>query len=445
MKRIVTGFLLAFFAIGAQAQMPITHSVQKQVNQAPPVTIQAQSASGAIGSLSNSKNEESTLSPEAFKTEGVSYLQDTTNGNWWIYTPVLSTPADSFEYFRGGSALYLQIEDTIGPLDFSYGNSLGQLIDTTAFDTMYYRIMGLRVTPPTDLGAGVIHLDSANITFFPEALDPADEIQVWAVQVEDAGQSNLPFPAIVSATPIAKATIKASDVTLQQVNSLTVSFAGKSLTSPSEKNQIAIVAFVDGPNFPSDTVGYLLEADVQQQLGASLVIDTDGQSMQLFGPDSTIPMRTYLLNLDAGNIVVNGVASQIGGGGRFFIDFTQVDQTGTPTGDAFEGNLAITTYFHGTALAGVSPNATDGYGLGENYPNPVSTTTDINYNLGQSGPVTLNVYNVLGQNVGTLVNSTQGMGQHTVTFNAGTLPDGMYYYKLQSGEFSATNSMVIAR
>ncbi len=152
-------------------------------------------------------------------------------------------------------------------------------------------------------------------------------------------------------------------------------------------------------------------------------------------------MRSYQQNLDDGTVL----GGYIGGGGNFFVNFAQLDPTtGQLTQSAFDGNLLLTAYFSGASSA-VNPNAQMGYGLGEVYPNPVSTTTQINYNLGVSGPVTLEVYNVLGQNVGTLVNSVQGAGAHTATFNAATLPDGMYYYKLQSGEFSATNSMVIAR
>ena len=112
--------------------------------------------------------------------------------------------------------------------------------------------------------------------------------------------------------------------------------------------------------------------------------------------------------------------------------------------------MVIIAYLHGTVAAILVSRSRilplTEYRLGTNYPNPVSTsTTEISYNLGASGPVTLEVYNVLGENVGTLVNSVQGAGEHTATFSVGALPDGMYYYKLQSGEFTATNTMVIAR
>jgi hypothetical protein len=307
--------------------------------------------------------------------------------------------------------------------------------------------MALRVSPPTDLGS-VLRLDSANIIFYPESMSANDMIRVWAVQVSD-DPGGYPFPDLISATPIAEATIPASEVTVGQMNSLTASFVsaanGKLLTTAGEKNEIAICAFVDGPDFQTDTIGYLLEADPN---GPVQSIDTDGTSSNpLLDVDGNpVQMRTYLIGLDGGNLSIAGnPPGYVGGGGSFFVSITQVDQTGTPTGQYFSGNVGITTYFHGTVSAGVNESQLSGYGLGQVYPNPVSTTADINYNLGSSGPVTLNVYNVLGQNVGTLVNSVQGTGVHTATFNAGSLPDGIYYYTLQSGEFTATNSLVIAR
>ncbi|HEX5316938.1 MAG TPA: T9SS type A sorting domain-containing protein, partial [Candidatus Kapabacteria bacterium] len=104
----------------------------------------------------------------------------------------------------------------------------------------------------------------------------------------------------------------------------------------------------------------------------------------------------------------------------------------------------LTAYISGNASA-VNPNALASNALSGNYPDPVGTQTDINYTLAQSGPVSLVVYNTLGEQVATVVNGMQGAGEHSATFNTGTLPNGAYCYKLQSGDFTATRTMIINR
>ncbi|MHC1708240.1 MAG: GEVED domain-containing protein [Bacteroidales bacterium] len=92
----------------------------------------------------------------------------------------------------------------------------------------------------------------------------------------------------------------------------------------------------------------------------------------------------------------------------------------------------------------VSLNGTDNYSL-SNFPNPFNTTTDIHYSIAKSGVVTVKVYNVLGEEVATVVNAEQKAGNYTVTFDGSTLPKGVYVYKLQVNDVTKANSMVITQ
>ena len=83
--------------------------------------------------------------------------------------------------------------------------------------------------------------------------------------------------------------------------------------------------------------------------------------------------------------------------------------------------------------------------LYQNYPNPFNPTTQISYQLPKNSFVHLVVYNSLGQEVAVLVNQLQSTGQYSVEFNAANLPSGVYIYKLQAGEFSATQKMILAK
>ncbi len=85
------------------------------------------------------------------------------------------------------------------------------------------------------------------------------------------------------------------------------------------------------------------------------------------------------------------------------------------------------------------------FSLSQNYPNPFNPSTEIKYSIPNSGFVTLKVYNMLGQEVASLVNQEQKSGNYTVNFNASQLASGVYMYKLQSGNFSLTKKMMLLK
>ncbi len=88
--------------------------------------------------------------------------------------------------------------------------------------------------------------------------------------------------------------------------------------------------------------------------------------------------------------------------------------------------------------------------LNQNYPNPFNPTTKINYNVAKTGNVKLNVYNVKGQLVKTLVNSNQNVGMHNVVWNgndnAGNkVSSGVYFYKMENAGRSEMKKMVLMK
>jgi hypothetical protein len=91
------------------------------------------------------------------------------------------------------------------------------------------------------------------------------------------------------------------------------------------------------------------------------------------------------------------------------------------------------------------PNTPNSYRLAQNYPNPFNPTTTINYQLQFSGRVTLKVYNILGKEVAALVNEEKPAGNYSVNFDAGKLSSGIYFYRLQSGNFIETKKMILLK
>jgi len=85
------------------------------------------------------------------------------------------------------------------------------------------------------------------------------------------------------------------------------------------------------------------------------------------------------------------------------------------------------------------------YDLYANYPNPFNPSTQITYQIPKNGFVSLIVYNTLGQIVKTLVERNQTMGKYNVNFNAAGLPSGVYFYRLQAGNFVSVKKMLLLR
>jgi hypothetical protein len=83
--------------------------------------------------------------------------------------------------------------------------------------------------------------------------------------------------------------------------------------------------------------------------------------------------------------------------------------------------------------------------LTQNYPNPFSGMTNIEYGIPNEEHVTLKVYNALGEEVATLVNGNVTAGTHNVTFDSSGLPGGVYFYKVSAGESILMNKMFIVR
>jgi protocatechuate 3,4-dioxygenase beta subunit len=85
------------------------------------------------------------------------------------------------------------------------------------------------------------------------------------------------------------------------------------------------------------------------------------------------------------------------------------------------------------------------FDLFQNYPNPFNPSTVISYQLPAASKVTLKVYNVLGNEVATLVNSNQNAGKYNVTFNGSGLSSGIYFYKIEAGTFTATKKLILMK
>jgi Ice-binding-like/Secretion system C-terminal sorting domain len=116
--------------------------------------------------------------------------------------------------------------------------------------------------------------------------------------------------------------------------------------------------------------------------------------------------------------------------GKYLYRLKQIDNNGQ-----FEYSKTIEVDF----------NAPKNFELSQNYPNPFNPSTTIRFNLSEAGIVKLMIFNILGQEIRTLVNEFKESGVHTINFDAGEFSSGMYIYKLEAGNFVQTRKMTLLK
>ena len=85
------------------------------------------------------------------------------------------------------------------------------------------------------------------------------------------------------------------------------------------------------------------------------------------------------------------------------------------------------------------------YALGQNYPNPFNPTTSIEYSVMNNDYVSLKVYDILGNEVGVLVNEQKEIGNYSVKFDASNLTSGVYIYRIKARNFIESRKMVLIK
>jgi Peptidase family C25/Secretion system C-terminal sorting domain len=105
----------------------------------------------------------------------------------------------------------------------------------------------------------------------------------------------------------------------------------------------------------------------------------------------------------------------------------------------------ILRYSTVTSVKQENQSANLNYALEQNYPNPFNPVTTIEYELPARSFMTLKIYNLLGQVVKTLISGIENSGKHQVKFDAANLPSGVYFYRIEAGNFVQTKKLILLK
>lgn len=168
-----------------------------------------------------------------------------------------------------------------------------------------------------------------------------------------------------------------------------------------------------------------------------------------------VPAADYTIDLTpagVSDVVASFIAPLEGAGGAALGVLASgfFDPAGNNDGPAF-GLLAVfvdgTTVLLPAATTNSEPvvDLPNTFRLEQNYPNPFNPVTQIEFSLPETANVTLEVFNIQGQRVATLVDGNREAGVHTVSFDAVNLASGVYLYRIQAGDFTKVNKMMLVK
>lgn len=188
----------------------------------------------------------------------------------------------------------------------------------------------------------------------------------------------------------------------------------------------ATVELASGGEFPL-SIGYAADGDVKLSVSINGSVERKNFT---FPSSSTFTETGFNNTFNSGTNTIRVFVDKGPSGGPADIDYFEVEGADSPA-KAVEENE--------------NTDEIETFALSKNYPNPFNPTTQITYQLPTSEFVTLEVFNMAGQKVATLVDQQQSKGSYQVQFDASALSSGIYIYSLRAGNFIQTNKMVLLK
>jgi hypothetical protein len=381
-----------------------------------------------------------------------------TGETWGYYGDDTLTGADEGSlrtYLNAGGNLFLSAQDYLWDIYPSAGAfSVGQFP---------YDMLGLRSAtqdnwfPPTSCTGGASSF-AAGMNF--ACTVPYPSATLWCDQIQGVGNVLLTAHGSAPDGPAAQqyegANFKAAFTTL--------SFEGLvDGTPPSTKAQFMenLISWIQGRSAQTiHSPSRPALAPIASANPAAKTCDNPNGGIDSGTPNYSGPInnRYYQpLETDDPWLAVTPVQGSIPSGGSEMITATFTMPDTAEVGYQYEGSIIIhnnsvldpvTIPVTVTIVEGVSDKEQAvpmQFALHQNYPNPFNPSTEIRFDLPQTAPVTLAIYNLLGQKVATVLDQRMEAGSHQVLFDASGLASGVYFYRINAGQFTDMKKMVLIK
>lgn len=116
-----------------------------------------------------------------------------------------------------------------------------------------------------------------------------------------------------------------------------------------------------------------------------------------------------------------------------------------PPGEGVRPEEDYATVFINRTAVDAEDNVPVEFSLAQNYPNPFNASTTIEFNLPEAGDVTIQIYDILGRNIETLISGNQSAGAHSIVWHADNQPSGVYFYRINARNFSDQKSCLLLK
>ena len=187
---------------------------------------------------------------------------------------------------------------------------------------------------------------------------------------------------------------------------------------------------------------------------------TDGSGNRLGFSNSTgavteIPNSVWFGNTDGMGYVfgslVEPISIQLTGLGENYYVMISIEDSGKSGGTVLEGFLtegeqeSYNITLEPLSVKQLNNKIPDSYQLDQNYPNPFNPATTIRFSIPKLSYVTLKIYDIIGNEIATLVNEERAAGNYEIEFEGSKLSSGVYFYRIQAGSYTQIKKMILLR
>jgi hypothetical protein len=258
--------------------------------------------------------------------------------------------------------------------------------------------------------------------------------EINAIYMQDSTTAIGDYPAIIKVgTPIKRIEARSADNTIFAFSINATGIWGTTNTNTLVRRDVAVIDAANAP-VPVELVSFVANViDGKVNLTWSTATETNNSGFAVERSVNGVEFTQVGFVKGNGTTTERNSYSFVDNGlnaGKYTYRLKQVDFDGT---------------YEYTKSVEVSVGLPTEFSLSQNYPNPFNPSTTINFALPKVSNVKLTIYNALGKEVAILVNGTMEAGNHSTVWNASNNASGMYFFKLEAGNFTSTKKMMLIK